>query len=370
MAQWLDPSAPTLAKALRQAGYTTGHFGKWHMGGQRDVGDAPLITEYGFDETLTQFEGLGDRILPLLDAFDGTPPEKYALGSDNLGRGKVEWMDRSKVTGAFVQRALAFIQKAEKEHKPFYINLWPDDVHSPFYPPKALRANGKKRELYLGVIKAMDEQLAPLFEYLRQSPTLRTNTILVIASDNGPEQGAGSAGPFQGHKGTLYEGGVREPFIIWSPGFLNQSVRGSINKTTVVSALDLYPSLAKLAGAVPPKSPACDGEDLSEALLGKSEIKRTKALYWNRPPDRPGPEKHPLPDLSMREGDWKLLVMRDGSHPQLYDLSKDLGETNNLAGTHPEIVDRMKHSLLAWWDSLPAHGAQANGSAERGGSGF
>ncbi len=71
MAQWLDPKAPTLARALQQAGYATGHFGKWHMGGQRDVGDAPLITDYGFDESLTQFEGLGDRILPLLDAFDG-----------------------------------------------------------------------------------------------------------------------------------------------------------------------------------------------------------------------------------------------------------------------------------------------------------
>ena len=70
MAQWLDPKAPVLARALQKAGYATGHFGKWHMGGQRDVGEAPLITEYGYDKTLTQFEGLGDRILPLLDAFD------------------------------------------------------------------------------------------------------------------------------------------------------------------------------------------------------------------------------------------------------------------------------------------------------------
>ena len=66
MAQWLDPKAPTLARTLQQAGYATGHFGKWHMGGQRDVGDAPLITEYGFDQSLTQFEGLGERILPLV----------------------------------------------------------------------------------------------------------------------------------------------------------------------------------------------------------------------------------------------------------------------------------------------------------------
>src|SRR4051812_32559587 len=76
MAQWLDSRAPTLGRIFQQAGYATGHFGKWHMGGQRDVGEAPLITEYGFAETLTQFEGLGDRILPLLDAFDGQLPQK------------------------------------------------------------------------------------------------------------------------------------------------------------------------------------------------------------------------------------------------------------------------------------------------------
>ena len=87
MAQWLDPKDPMLARYLKQAGYATGHFGKWHMGGQRDVGEAPLITEYGFDASLTNFEGLGPRVLPLLNAFDGQAPRRYALGSDTLGRG-------------------------------------------------------------------------------------------------------------------------------------------------------------------------------------------------------------------------------------------------------------------------------------------
>ena len=111
MADWLDPSAPTIARAMHEAGYTTGHFGKWHMGGQRDVGDAPLITEYGFDKTLTTFEGLGDRILPLLDAYDGKPAEKYSLGSDKLGHGNITWMERSKVTSGFVNAAIDFIRK-------------------------------------------------------------------------------------------------------------------------------------------------------------------------------------------------------------------------------------------------------------------
>ena len=363
MAQWLDVSAPTLARTLKQAGYTTGHFGKWHMGGQRDVGEAPLITEYGFDKSLTQFEGLGDRILPLLDAFDGNPPQNYALGSDNLGRGNIQWMDRSKVTGAFVQHALDFIQNAEKTGTPFYVNVWPDDVHSPFFPPKALRGDDSKRELYLGVTKAMDAQFAALFDYIRQSPTLRTNTIIIVASDNGPEPGAGSAGPFRGHKGLLYEGGIREPFIVWGPGFVQKSARGTLNKTTVVSALDLFPSIAHLAGATPPAGTNLDGVDLSRAWLGKSKETRSKALFWNRPPDRSGANGTVWPDLAMRQGNWKLLLMRDGSNAQLYDVVNDPGEARDLAARHPDVVRRMSASLLAWWKSVPASQATIRQSA-------
>lgn len=369
MAQWLDVGAPSLARTLQKAGYLTGHFGKWHLGGQRDVGEAPLISEYGFNETLTQFEGLGDRILPLLDAFDGQPPQKYALGSDNLGRGNIEWRDRSTVTGAFVKRSLDFIQRAEQAGKPFYVNLWPDDVHSPFFPPKELRGDATKRELYLGVVKAMDAQLAPLFDYVRQSPRLRPNTIIVLASDNGPEPGAGSAGPFRGHKGILYEGGVREPFIVWSPGLMPDSARGSVNETTVLSAVDLFPSLARLAGATMPKAVKFDGEDLGKAFLGKNNARRSKPLFWNRPPDRPGNTRETWPDLAVREGDWKLLMMRDGGVPQLYDLRRDPGETQNLAGEHPKVVKRLSQTLRTWWEALPASRESAELLPKQAGSG-
>ncbi len=112
MAQWLDPRAPMLARILETAGYATGHFGKWHLGGQRDVGEAPLIGEYGFDASLTNFEGLGPRVLPLLNAYDGQPPQRYALGSDTLGRGPITWEDRSLVTASFASAALEFIERA------------------------------------------------------------------------------------------------------------------------------------------------------------------------------------------------------------------------------------------------------------------
>ncbi len=353
MAQWLDVKAPTLSRTLQKAGYATGHFGKWHLGGQRDVGEAPLITEYGFDESLTQFEGLGDRILPLLDAFDGEPAKKYSLGSEHLGRGNIEWMDRSIVTEGFVKRTADFIQRAEKKNQPFYVNLWLDDVHSPFFPPKALRNDESKRELFLSVSKAMDQQLAPLFDQIRSSPALRTNTIIIVASDNGPEPGAGSAGPFRGHKGMLYEGGIREPLIVWGPGFVKKSDRGLVNETTVVSALDFFPSITSLAGVALPNGVKFEGVDQSRAFVGKTRDERSKPLFWSRPPDRGGDNGDKWPDLATRKNDWKLLIMRDGSNPQLYDLGKDPGETNNLAAQNPIVVKRLSQPLLTWWHSLP-----------------
>jgi len=349
---WLDPKAPTLARMLQHAGYTTGHFGKWHMGGQRDVGEAPLITDYGFDKSVTQFEGLGDRILPVCDDFDGKPAKRYALGSDKLGRGEITWMDRSKVTSGFVERALQFIRQAKHDGKPFYVDVWPDDVHSPFHPPKALRGDATKKQLYLGVVRAMDEQLAPLFDCIRQDPALRTNTLVIIASDNGPEPGAGSAGIFRGHKGNLYEGGVREPFITWGPGLLTEKAFGTVNDGTVIAGIDLLPSLIELAG-LQPGDANLDGEDMSASLLGRSQQKRNKPLFWNRPPDRPGEKGEKWPDLSVRDGDFKLLLMEDGSGAQLYDVAQDPRESRNLANEKTEIARRLSKELLEWRKSLP-----------------
>jgi uncharacterized sulfatase len=352
IADWLDPKASTLPRLLHHAGYTTGHFGKWHMGGQRDVGDAPLITDYGFDKSVTQFEGLGDRILPLCDKFDGQPPQRYALGSDKLGHGEITWMDRSKVTSGFVERAIQFMRQAEHDGKPFYVDVWPDDVHSPFFPPKGLRGNQTKRQLYLGVVRAMDEQLAPLFDFIREQPTLRTNTLIVIASDNGPEPGAGSAGIFRGYKGNLYEGGVREPFITWGPGLLADKARGTVNEKTVIAGVDLLPSLVVLAG-LQLGDARLDGEDLSASMLGNAEQTRLKPLFWIRPPDRPGDNRETWPDLSVRDGDFKLLLMEDSTGAQLYDLANDPAETHNLVSQKPEVVQRLTKQLLVWRKSLP-----------------
>ena len=356
MAQWLDPNAPTLARELQKAGYATGHFGKWHMGGQRDVGDAPLIQEYGFDRSLTNFEGLGPRVLPLLDAYDGKPTRKHDLGSGKPGHGPIRWKDRSVVTAEFVADAIQFIDQAQAEEKPFFVNVWPDDVHSPFFPPEVLRdeTDGSKRSLYYAVLDAMDEQLGILFNRIQIDERLRNNTLILVMSDNGHEEGAGASFPFRGAKTWLYEGGVRSPLIVWGPGLLTGSVAGTTNNSSILCALDINRSLYHIAGTQPAEDALLDGEDLASTLLGQEQNSRNAPIYWRRPPDRPGTSEIDNPDLAVREGQWKYYVNYDGSEPQLYNLESDPSETRNVASHHSELVKHLHESIHEWNATMPA----------------
>jgi arylsulfatase A-like enzyme len=365
MAQWLDPNAPTLARALNKAGYATGHFGKWHMGGQRDVTDAPAITKYGFDTSLTNFEGMGPKLLPLTlkPGQDSKKPGRIWGDAARLGKG-VRWMQRSEITGGFVDEAIPFIKKAVKAKKPFYINLWPDDVHSPFWPPVDKWADGK-RGLYHSVLQEMDRQFGKLFELIKEDPKLRDNTLVLICSDNGPEQGAGSAGPFRGFKTHLYEGGVRSSLIAWGPGLVAK--QNHVNRTSVFSAIDLVPTLLDLTDSPHPKNANYDGESLTGTLLGKSDASRKAPIYFRRPPDRDSfyGDKD-LPDLAVRDGKWKFLCEYDGADPELFDMEKDRGETKNVASLHPEQVAQFTKACITWHKSLPPdNGPQLAGNVRR-----
>lgn len=355
VANWLDPSAPMLARSLQEAGYATGHFGKWHMGGQRDVSEAPPITRYGFDESLTNFEGIGAKLLPLTIDETGKVGRIWEK-AEILGE-PVTWMQRSAITGGFIDAAIPFMTKAKEAGKPFYINLWPDDVHSPYWPPYeayGLAKEAGKRGLYLAVLEAMDKQFGVLFDYLQQDEQLRNNTLVLICSDNGPELGAGRAGNLKGYKTHLYEGGIRSSLIAWGPGFIKEAAKGSRNQAAVFSAIDLVPSLLEFTATPAPEQVKYDGENILETLLGASSASRVAPIFYSRPPDRKnyyGFEA--LPDLAMREGRWKLLCDYDGSRPELYDITADPGETTNLVATHPEIVEPMVRQLVDWWNSMP-----------------
>lgn len=356
MRNWLDPKAPCIARAFQQAGYATGHFGKWHMGGGRDVGDAPLPRKYGFDESLVSFEGLGDRILP---------PGGLSNQSAKLGRGKIRRVPKHKQTEIYVNRTIDFIKR--RGEKPFYVHLWLNDVHDAHRPdpkllPKYKRfAKNPYVQKFYAVLVEMDRQVGRLVQFIDDAG-LAKETLIVLTSDNGPtawpryyregHDPPGSTGGFRGRKWSLYEGGIRMPLIVRWPGKVPAD---AVNDKSVVAAVDFFPTFCQLAGVKPPQADFA-GEDMSAAFLGKPQ-QRTKPLFWEYGRDsrylRPGKKSDRSPNCALRAGDWKLLVNADGSRVELYDLAKDPRETTNLAQRRPKVAGRLKKRLLEWRKGLP-----------------
>ncbi|TVS17112.1 MAG: N-acetylgalactosamine-6-sulfatase [Planctomycetaceae bacterium] len=349
MADWLDPRAPMLPRILQAAGYATGHFGKWHMGGQRDVDAAPPITDYGFDESLTNFEGMGPKLLPLTMRPGWDEPRRIWEDAERLG-GPVQWRMRSTITGGFVDAAMDFIARAEASGKPFYVNLWPDDVHGPWFPSVA-NWRGKTPDNYRAVLEEMDAQFAPLFDYIRSRPHLRDNTLILLCSDNGadPKTIDRRPWPLRGCKGTLYEGGIRSPLIVWGPGRIANGRAGSRNATSLLTAMDLVPSLLRLAGVDAPEDVAFDGQDLLDTLLGRTADSRLAPVFFGRPPDfKEFAGMADLPDLAMREDRWKLLCNADGRQIELFDVETDPTESRNLADSMPLRARAMAKRVVEW----------------------
>src|SRR5205814_10535761 len=139
-----------------------------------------------------------------------------------------------------------------EQNKPFYINLWPDDVHSPCQAPPALRGDNSPAANYCGVLKELDHQLGRAFDFIRSDLDLRENTIIFLASDNGFERGLGTAGELRGFKGQLYEGGIRSPLIVWAPARIAKTMIGKSNDATLIAGIDLPPSILSLAKLPPP----------------------------------------------------------------------------------------------------------------------
>lgn len=352
MADFLPETAPSLPRQLQMAGYATGHFGKWHLGGGRDVGEAPWVERYGFDEALTQFEGLGDRILPVFSR-----PMRPRWGDENrhplgvesakLGQGSIEYVPRPEMTSRWVARTLDFITKAQQENKPFYVNLWLDDPHTPLEASAARMAQGDHSVAarYQAVVEELDRDLGRVIDFIRADPTLRQNTLIIFASDNGPERGVGSTGGLRGEKTNLYEGGIRVPLIIWAPGLIDAARHGSTDANSLILGMDFLPTILSLAQAGTHEE-KIDGIDLQGVWLGTpSRLERT--VCWTRPPDHPG-KNGEMPDAAIRRGDWKLLVHDSGAPDELYNLAADPAETTNLAAQHPDLVRELRALLSAW----------------------
>jgi arylsulfatase A-like enzyme len=355
MVDYLDKGAPSLARQLKAAGYGTAHFGKWHMGGGRDVDDAPHPQAYGFDVASVACEGLGDRIL--------CPDDHLSNVSEKLGQGNITKAPKHKLTEIRVNQTIDYI-KSNAGKKPVYVNLWLNDVHDDHEPAegeadryKEITDNPFEQEFY-AVLVEMDKQIGRLMAALKECGQ-DENTLVVFTSDNGPtdwpmyyKEGwnpPGLTGPLYGRKWSLYEGGIRMPFIVRWPG---QVPAGETNKATVMCGVDLFPTLCKIAAAKLPGDIEFDGEDMSEAILGET-VKRSKPIMWYYPNQpKPGKAEYVTPKLAIRKDDWKLLINPDRSDAQLYNLSKDIGEKNNLIDKQPEVAKELTQDLMDWHKTL------------------
>ena len=342
-ADYLEPDAPTIARFFKNAGYATGHFGKWHLGGGRDVTNAPGFEKYGFDEHVSTYESPDPD--PLITATNWIWSEK-----DSIKR----W-DRTKY---FVDKTLAFLQKHKGQL--CFINLWPDDVHTPWVPrteteyTRKFPMNPEEEAAFKLVLKEYDNQIGRLLDGLKNMG-LDKNTIVIFTSDNGPLpsfRGSRAAG-LRGSKLSLYEGGTRMPFIVSWPGHIKP---GTTDETSVLSSLDILPSLTKIAGVKLPAAYHGDGKDRSGVLLGNPSA-RNMDMYWeygrnniafNSPKGR-----DKSPNLAIRSGDWKLLMNNDGGDVQLYNIKNDKNETKDMAADFPKIAIELKSKLIKWWVSLP-----------------
>jgi arylsulfatase A-like enzyme len=350
-ADFLDPQAPSYVRAFHDSGYATAHVGKWHLGGGRDVTDAPKFAAYGYDV------GLGTYESPEPAAALGlkTQPWGTELEPQQVARhARTHWM---------VDQAIAFAR--EHPTQPWLVNLWFDDVHTPHRPSAEQRAragDGKGTVEFRAVLRETDQEIGRMLEALHALGQ-DTRTLVIVSGDNGPEPSFNRArsGGLRGMKWSLYEGGIRTPLIVRWPG---EVPAGVVNESTIVAGVDFFPTLCGLAHVAAPAGVEFDGEDLSAVVRG-AKTARMKPLFWEygrKPPGEsakgirafPYPQEPDAksPNVAVREGQWKLLINADGTGAELYDLATDRFETHNLANGQQDVAQRLSQQALNWRQSL------------------
>jgi len=355
----LKPNEPSITKILNDAGYTTAHFGKWHLNWGMDFAESP--GDFGIDEHFT---------------------------TNHNGNGKTwtkeqrkekHW--REKTTDAYVDMAIDFINKnkSEKDPKPFYMNLWIYPTHSYINPTpeqlavyKGLKVNlddfseqqqefltfvskhgdiDKAMQAYCADVTAMDKALGRLFDYLKENG-LDENTIIVFSSDNGPGpltkqiedesvverykarptllNSVGSAKDYRDRKLSFHEGGIRVPFIVSWPG---QFPEGKVDDTTIIQGVDWLPTIASICNVDLPKS-IYDGIDVKSAFFGEGNT-RKEPVFWS--------EKSSSVILKKN---WKGVLMKNKF--ALYDIVKDPSETIDMKDVHADIAKDLENDLQNW----------------------
>ncbi|HUF61229.1 MAG TPA: sulfatase-like hydrolase/transferase [Verrucomicrobiales bacterium] len=327
----------TLAEMFRDAGYATGHIGKWHLG------SIPEHTPngQGFDYSFGHMGGCIDNFSHF---FYWQGPNRHDLwrnGAETHAPGRY-------FPDLMVEEATAFLRK--HRDRPFFLFF---ALNSPHYPYQGeaewlerYRELSYPRNLYAAFLSSMDARIGQLLDAI-DSLGLREETIVVFQSDHGHSTeerahfGGGNAGPYRGAKFSLFEGGIRVPALACYPGRIPEGEQ----RASAAHSCDWLPTLAELAGVAPPGC-ELDGRSLREVIVEGDSAATERRLHWMAGLD---PE---AAQWAMMEGDWKLIGNpRDTSLgreevklPELFlsHLGRDVGERRNFALEHPEVVERLR----------------------------
>ncbi|MCL4786714.1 MAG: sulfatase [Verrucomicrobia bacterium] len=333
----------TVAQALQQAGYTTGMFGKWHLG--NGVEHHP--SRRGFDEAI---ESAGAHF-----DFNTNPKTDYPQGQ--------------YLADFLTVRALDFIRRHQQ--RAFFLYLPHFGVHSPFQAKPDLIERFKGREpvgghhdaTYAAMIYSVDESVGRILALLDELK-LSEKTLVIFSSDNGGVGGYQREGirqersitdnaPLRGGKGMLYEGGIRVPFIFRWPG----RIPPGTTCHEPITSVDLYPTLLEIAGADRPVNHPLDGASCAGLLFsgGREKLNRA-AIYWHFPGylGAGSGDWRTTPAGVVRSGDWKLHEFFEDGRLELYNLRQDLSETNNLAAKLPDKTRTLHQMLAAWRQEIGA----------------
>jgi len=327
----LEPEVVTLAESLKEAGYTTGNFGKWHLGADPDT--------QGFDKNVA---GSGNGM-----TFHYYSPYKLP----NIEDGP----EGEYLTRRLTSEVINWVKSTKG--KPFFAYVPYYSVHTPFqadadivekYLGKGI--TDKKQATYAAMVEHMDNNVGRILNML-QTEDLADNTIVIFTSDNGGYKMSSFPSPLRAGKGSYYEGGLRVPLLISWP----DKILAGTNTTPVINA-DFYPTLLSISKQ-PQSKLLLDGEDLSGLLLNQEALK-SRDLFWHFPVylqarnSNTDQAQEPLfrtrPGSAMRSGNWKLIHYFENDEYELYDLSVDLAESNNLALEQLSKLYELRAKLDDW----------------------
>ncbi len=342
----------TIAERLKSAGYFCAHLGKWHLGDAAHYPEA-----HGFDINIggTHWGCPPTFFAPYRGEIYGS--YRYVPGLPLVNKTGEE---KNYLTDQLTDEALKVIDS--RKDQPFFLNMAYYTVHLPIegkpqlvdhYKEKVKPGMRHTNPAYAAMVHSLDESVGRILDRLKKHG-IDDNTIVIFTSDNGGFIGSRNGkpivttnAPLRSGKGSLYEGGIREPLLVRWPGVTQA---GSVCNEPVVLT-DLYPTAVQMAGLnVPPKQASRDGLSLAPLLRNANATLERDALYWHYPHYY----RTTNPVSAVRAGDWKLLEYLDDGHMELYNLQDDLGEQVDLAQRFPDRKEQMAAKLQTWRAAVDA----------------